>query len=64
MCPFNFRSNGIPRGVRMPFAPKTSLFVLNLLMRESSGEATKAVIGRADSFALPSHVCSPVISDI
>ena len=30
MCPSNFRSNGVPRGVRMPFALKISLFVLKL----------------------------------
>jgi hypothetical protein len=30
MCPSNFHSNGIPRGVRLPFAPKISLFVLKL----------------------------------
>jgi hypothetical protein len=34
MCPSNFRSNGIPRGVRLPFAPKISLFVLKLYMRK------------------------------
>ena len=28
--PSNFRSNGVPRGVRMPFALKISLFVLKL----------------------------------
>jgi len=36
----------------MPFAPKISLFVLKLLMRESSGGATKVVVGIADAFAL------------
>jgi hypothetical protein len=29
-CPSNFRSNGFPRGVRLPFAPKISLFVLKI----------------------------------
>jgi hypothetical protein len=33
MCPSNFYSNDIPRGVRLPFAPKISLFVLTLYMR-------------------------------
>jgi len=45
----------------LPFAPKISLFVLKLLMRESSSGATKAIVGKADAFDLPSHVCSPII---
>jgi hypothetical protein len=34
ICPSNFRSNDIPRGVRLSFAPKISLFVLKLYMRK------------------------------
>jgi hypothetical protein len=30
MSPSNFHSNGNPRGVRLPFAPKISLFELKL----------------------------------
>jgi hypothetical protein len=37
-------SNGIPRGVRLPFAPKISLFVLTLYMRKGSGFAAKEVL--------------------
>jgi hypothetical protein len=44
-------SNDIPRGVRLSFAPKISLFVLELYMRKSSGGATKAVVGEADYLA-------------
>jgi hypothetical protein len=30
MYPFKLHSNDVPRGVRLSFAPKTSLFVLKL----------------------------------
>jgi hypothetical protein len=31
------------------------------VLRKSSGVATKVVVGNADAFDLPSHVCSPII---
>jgi hypothetical protein len=48
----------------MSFPPKISFFVLKLERRKSSGKATKSVVGEADAFDLPSHLCSPIISEI